>query len=251
MLTRSNNGGSLRSAVAALLPHGIVTWIRSRRPELPRQDRTTLANPPICKSDIRNGGDLLTGYCSGLTAGERLALLAMLHTLLRKHEQVRYLEIGVCGGGTIKFLKQQTNGRMHFSGVDPFESFETDDGNTHISGVFTLADVQRSLGDDVALTRGYSETVIPQLKREGKQYEAIFIDANHTYEATKQDFELALPLLAPGGWVAFHNATVQLKPDPKYIARDGGPWEFTQQLRRSEEWFLEIEVERVRIFSRT
>ena len=164
-LFHSFGGKALRSTVVALLRHGIVTRIRSRRRELPGWDRAASANHSACKSAVRNGEDLLASYCSGLAVGERLALSAMLHALLRRHKQVRCLEIGVCAGGTIKFLNQQTYGRMHFSGVDPLESFEADDGNTHISGVFALADVQRSLGDDVAPTKGYSETVIPQLKR--------------------------------------------------------------------------------------
>ena len=168
--------------------------------------------------------------------------------LARTRNDVRYLEIGVMGGGTIKFLRERLPG-VHYTGVDLFEDFEPAPDNTHISATFTLADVQRNLGPEVRFIKGNSVQVLQTLAAEGARFDMIFIDANHTYAAAKADFEHALPLLKTGGCIAFHNASVGIKPDFKYILRDGGPWKLTQELRRNPEFFLEIEVDRLRIFS--
>lgn len=37
------------------------------------------------------------------------------------------------------------------------------------------------------------------------QYDFIFIDADHRYGAVKHDTETVLPLLAPGGWIVWHD----------------------------------------------
>lgn len=41
------------------------------------------------------------------------------------------------------------------------------------------------------------------LKR--RKIDLLFIDACHTYEAVKADFELYSPLVRDGGWIAFHD----------------------------------------------
>ncbi len=40
-------------------------------------------------------------------------------------------------------------------------------------------------------------------------FSGIFVDADHTYASVVKDAQLAATLLAPGGWMAFHDA---LKP---------------------------------------
>ncbi len=162
---------------------------------------------------------------------------------------MQYVEVGVLGG-TIKFLKQNTH-RSHFTGIDLFEDFEIRDEsqNTHISGTFRLEDVQKALGDSVELIKGDSTEVFSKLKRLGCSYDMIFIDANHTYEGTKMDFEHCKPLLKDGAYIAFHNCSVVMGPDNRYVYRDGGPWKVTQEIRKLSNFCLEIEVERVRVFS--
>lgn len=186
-------------------------------------------------------------YFGDLTEAERLTLLALLLELERERGEVAYLEIGVLGGGTVKFLRDNTT-QVRFTGVDLFEDFTPDAANTHISATFKMADVQRSLGERARLIKGDSRLVLKQLREEGDRFDMIFIDGNHTYAAIREDLENSLPLLRDGGCVAFHNTSVHIFPDTKYIARDGGPWKVTQELRRRPEFFLEADVERVRIF---
>lgn len=187
-------------------------------------------------------------YYTDLTNGERLAILAAALELARRLPVVRYLEVGILGGAIIRFLQDNTS-RMQFTGVDLFELFEPSPQNTHMSATFKMADVQAALGNAVRLIMGDSPKELRKLVDAGEMFDLVFLDANHAYGGVKQDFEAVLPLLAPGAWIAFHNCSVSIPPDTKYIVRDGGPWKLTQELRRDARFFLEIEVERVRIFS--
>jgi predicted O-methyltransferase YrrM len=190
------------------------------------------------------------GYTTDVRELERWGLAAALAELHRSRKSVRYLEVGVMGGGTIKFLRERLPD-VEFTGVDLFEDFEQSGDNTHISATFTLADVQAVHGPGVRFIKGASSQVLRALADQNERFDMIFVDANHTYAAVKEDFELALPLLNDGGRIAFHNASTGIKPDYKYILRDGGPWKLTQELRRDPAFFLEIEVERLRVFSYT
>jgi predicted O-methyltransferase YrrM len=207
--------------------------------------------PPGRLGGARDSSSLAReGYTTDVKDLERWGLAAALAELDRTRESVAYLEIGVMGGGTIKFLRERLP-RVRYTGIDLFEDFEPSGENTHISPTFTLADVQRAHGPGVRFIKGSSVIVLKSLRAEGAQYDMIFIDANHTYAAVKADFESAMPLLIAGGFIAFHNASVGIKPDYKYVLRDGGPWKLTQELRRNPAYFLEIEVERLRVFRHT
>lgn len=81
-------------------------------------------------------------------------------------------------------------------------------------------------------------------------FDFIFIDGNHAYQATKEDFCNSVALLAPGGYVGFHNYSSCGDPDIEYNRIDGGPWKLTQEIKRMPEWRMEAEVERVRVFSK-
>jgi hypothetical protein len=202
------------------------------------------------RADFQAGGkrDPKTILGSDLTEGERFGLLAVLREQERRAEAegrpCRYLEIGVLAGGTIDFLKRNSRGSA-FTGVDLFEDWRPEDTNTHISGSFRVADVQAALGDDVRLIKGAWADIAPTL--EGP-FDCVFIDANHAYAAVKEDFELVRPLLRPGASVGFHNTSFDRAPDILYVDEDGGPWKLTQELRREPGLWMEVEVDRLRVF---
>lgn len=188
------------------------------------------------------------GYFTDLTDRESYALLAFLLDLERSRDSVHYLEVGIWKGGTIKFLKMNTT-RVHFTGIDLFEDFKLSDENTHICETFKLEDVRKSLGNSVELIKGDSAHILCELQRLKRSFDMIFIDGNHTYEATKADFENCIPLLKNGGHIAFHNCSTGFSPDYTYVARDGGPWKVTQEVRKTDHFRLEIEVDRLKVFS--
>jgi glycosyltransferase involved in cell wall biosynthesis len=53
--------------------------------------------------------------------------------------------------------------------------------------------------------RGRFADVLPALKAQGKLFDGCFLDAQHDAAAVQADLDLVLPLVRPGGWVAFHD----------------------------------------------
>jgi predicted O-methyltransferase YrrM len=181
-----------------------------------------------------------------LHAGEVMTLAAYLLEIQRRTNKARYLEIGVFAGGTMRLLKNIVP-HARFVGLDLFDDFVMSGDNTHISGTFTQADVQGLLGDDVTLIKGDTNVTLPKLT---EKFDLIFIDGNHTYQATWDDFNNALPHLAEDGHIAFHNCSTWIDPDFNYVLRDGGPWQVTEELRRRPDWELVSDVARLRVFRR-
>ncbi len=184
-------------------------------------------------------------FHTDLTLKEIRTIIVFLHDLRRRKSEVKFLEIGVNAGGNIRLLKS-VFGDIHYSGIDLFEDFQTSGDNTHETGTYTKEAVQQSVGADVTLYKGDSSVVVPTLQ---DKFDFIFIDGNHTYNATKIDFENSLEKLADGGFIGFHNCSCCGDPDFAYNGRDGGPWKVTQELKRSSAFHLEAEEDRIRVFS--
>src|SRR5215831_6278853 len=53
--------------------------------------------------------------------------------------------------------------------------------------------------------RGRFADVLPNLARRGALFDGVFLDAQHDTASVEADLALALPLVRPGGWVAFHD----------------------------------------------
>ena len=101
----------------------------------------------------------------------------------------------------------------------------------------------------VTLYKGDSLEVLAELKIQNRKYDFIFIDGNHTYQATRNDFLQSIPFLNIGGYVAFHNCSPGFSSEDQwYVQTDGGPWLVTQELRANKNYLMEQEVERLRIF---
>ena len=149
------------------------------------------------------GADLLaaSGGRLDLTDKELRTLASVLMVQVRKRPEPRYLEIGVFGGGTIAFLRSVAP-EVTYVGVDLFEDLVSSDENTHISGNYRKEDVQAFLGADIRLIKGDSAQVLLELR---EVFNLIFIDGNHTYNATRRDFELSTRIFADDGIIALHN----------------------------------------------
>jgi hypothetical protein len=53
--------------------------------------------------------------------------------------------------------------------------------------------------------RGRFADVLPALKSQGVLFDGCFLDAQHDPASVQADLDLVLPLVRPGGWVAFHD----------------------------------------------
>ena len=186
-----------------------------------------------------------------LTDGEIKTLASYVITNELRNPNARYLEVGVLAGTTIRYCKQYTK-TTQFVGIDLFEDFIEVGNNTHISDTFRKEDVERKVGERATFLKGDSKIVLAKLiENNSDKFDFIFIDGNHTYEATRNDFELAQHLLAPNGQIAFHNASSHMGPDFElYVTKDGGPWLVTQEIKCNPEWRLISEIDRLTVFKK-
>lgn len=56
---------------------------------------------------------------------------------------------------------------------------------------------------------------------DGRRFEYVFIDGDHTYDGVRQDFELCLRLAAPDAMIAFHD--IAARPNPEWSSSSDLP----------------------------
>lgn len=61
------------------------------------------------------------------------------------------------------------------------------------------------VNDRVRVVRGRFEDELPVMAGAGVQVDGVFLDARHDEESVQRDLDLALPMVRPGGFVAFHD----------------------------------------------
>ena len=65
--------------------------------------------------------------------------------------------------------------------------------------------VRYQVADRIEVIRERFEAALPQLAVDGRQFDGCFLDAQHDYESVSRDIGLALPVLKPGAFFAFHD----------------------------------------------
>ncbi len=236
-----------------LLPYGLV--VNSAKIKFRKIIRNILPYGLVVLLKRRSAGRkyssefLQRNYVSDLTEREKWALLSYLLQLQKQQGSIQYLEVGTYAGGTIRFLKDHTQS-VCFTGIDLFEDFVPAADNTHLWTNYSREQVQQALCDGrVSLLKGDSVKVLAELGLNNKKFDFIFIDGNHTYQATRNDFIHAIKLLNRNGYIAFHNCSPGFSTEDQwYVQADGGPWLLTQELRQKKEYILEQEADRLRIF---
>lgn len=147
---------------------------------------TTLSRDVVFPSDIE----------SSLTEAEGLTLAELANGKI-------VLELGAWLGRSTVCMAQ-TAAKVY--------SVDWHQGDEHAGGGHTLAPYLRNLQryglfDRVVPIIGRFEDVLPALAY--AHFQGIFLDGFHTYEAVMSDTDQARRLLAPGGWLAFHDYGVE------------------------------------------
>ena len=129
---------------------------------------------------------------------------AYLYRLVRSLADPAVGEIGRFKGGST-FLLASAGARLVVS-VD--HESETEPGD---AAALAAALSRFALRDRVEIISADSRTV----PLEGRTFDVIFVDGDHSYEGVQADFEHWWPALAPGGHLVFHDA-VFAPTDPRW-----------------------------------
>jgi predicted O-methyltransferase YrrM len=138
----------------------------------------------------------------------RSEILSLLE-LVRELKPRTVLELGTARGGTLFLWSRIASEEAHLLSIDlPGGGF----GDGY---VLWRVPVYRSFAVErqrIDLLRGdsHSESMRARAREllGGKQVDFLFIDAGHTYDDVKQDFQMYSSLVAPGGLIAFHDVAV-------------------------------------------
>ncbi len=126
-----------------------------------------------------------------------------------KQDGVRYLEVGVRLGHSLAAVLLAAGDRLECAvGVDTFISAYADEPNpgaeTVLSSFYSLGFLA---GHPVTIFTGDSHDLLPGLARQGKTYNLILVDGDHTEEGAAQDLADCWKMLEPGGTLVFDDST--------------------------------------------
>lgn len=139
-------------------------------------------------------GMILPGIPSAITAEEAAALAVLA-------EGCRVLEMGAYEGFSTVTMASVAE---HVCSVDWHKG--DDHSGTYDSWDALRANLRRYGADgSVDARRGRFEDVLPALAAEGAVFDGCFIDGQHDEASVRRDLALALPLVKPGGFIAWHD----------------------------------------------
>jgi len=157
-----------------------------------------------------------------------------------------YMEIGVFAGGTLNRVMREYNFH-NYIGVDLFEDFKKAEDNTHVDETFSVDQIREALPkkEGLKLIKIDSRELLTEVPYGFSGM--IFIDGNHSYNATMIDF-LNAHMLLQWGYIAIHNASNTMHPDVNYVAADGGPHKVVEFARKLKDLEYIGTFERLAIF---
>ena len=140
-------------------------------------------------------------------------------------EPKRILEMGTAHGGTALIFQEIGTqvisvDNKGVSGQIPMEMF-----NPEVT-TFLTADTHDS-------------TTLAQVKEMMPEVDLLFIDGDHTYPGTLQDWEMYSPLVRPGGLVVFHDIAYGRTRNPESEIKAGKVFDEVRGDLRVQEIFVE------------
>lgn len=150
-----------------------------------------------------------------LTCGMRYDQLL---AYIERKPSLSILEIGVArGAAALRMMAyaDKLGGTARYAGIDLFGSLTPEqlansfciEAKRPLTRGETMDMFRQQLGPGVALRmtlfEGRSAAVLPELARQGFQYDLIFLDGDHSYEGVAGDWRICPSLLAADGVVVF------------------------------------------------
>ncbi|MCL2327891.1 MAG: class I SAM-dependent methyltransferase [Bacteroidetes bacterium] len=120
-----------------------------------------------------------------------------IYNLVKTNNFKTTLEVGFGLGFSASHIMAATNS-THIA-IDPFQNKRF--GNDGIE-IFT----KLGLLDTLQLITDYSHFALPQLLKEGKTFDFVFIDGDHKFDSVFVDFYFCEKMLNHNGMIVFHDA---------------------------------------------
>jgi predicted O-methyltransferase YrrM len=183
----------------------------------------------------------------GLAAAEAVTSPAEAAALARHaHGKKRLAEIGVWEGGTTKRLRAVMAADATLYAVDPFPPGRLGFSTHRLIATREVASLAN--GTVVWIRKTAAEAADDRRVREGGGFQFIFLDALHTYEGLRDDWNAWAPLVEPGGVIAIHDS----RSSPGGHTPEVGGVRFTSDvILRDARFELAEEVDSLTVLRRT
>lgn len=118
----------------------------------------------------------------------------------------RVLEVGSAGGGTLFLFARVAAWDAVLVGVD-LPEHEGGGLSRGRAAIYERGFVSRGQTVRLVLGNSHEDATRKGVERalDTRPVDFLFIDADHTFEGVKRDFEMYAPLVRPGGIIAFHD----------------------------------------------
>jgi predicted O-methyltransferase YrrM len=118
-----------------------------------------------------------------------------IYTFLKERKLSKTLEVGFAVGMSASHIIAATK-KKHIT-IDPFQENY---------GQFGIKNLEKfGMGKFLDFRPDYSHNVLPQLLKEGKSFDFIFIDGDHKFDGVFVDYYYADLLLDDGGYILLHD----------------------------------------------
>lgn len=184
-----------------------VAWRLSRR-ELHGLMKDTSITGVIEATDRYVG----RGFYASIHAVQRRSEIVPLAELVQAHHPRVILEIGTCKGGTLYIWSRINPDAELIVSLDLPE--ELGGYRARRRKLYEEFAYDRLPGTIRLLQRdSHAASTLDELKGilGGRPIDFLWIDADHSYEGAKKDYEMYSPLVRPGGLIAFHDIATRAK----------------------------------------
>ncbi|MBE9039449.1 class I SAM-dependent methyltransferase [Oscillatoriales cyanobacterium LEGE 11467] len=169
----------------------------------PRNNAEQIATSPVSSyQSIKPAVDAIEGF---LVPGQEKYLFDKVKSM---PEDATIVEIGSFRGrSTVAMAYACVGTKRKIYCIDPWNFKGSKSFPENMFEIWTENIKRNGLDSYVTPLKGYSRDILsrwPELAG-NQQIDFIFIDGGHEYEDVLPDFQLAFPLVKPGGWIALHD----------------------------------------------
>lgn len=129
--------------------------------------------------------------------------IRILHMLTRIKDVSSYLEIGVHNGASMSYVISQESA-VRCVGIDLFDKAKSHYEKDLLTEEKAFNNISRNKGNEnseIKLIRGCSRKPSTYESIEGREFDLIFIDGDHSYKGVKSDFTRGKKYLKEGGFL--------------------------------------------------